>query len=79
MKKIIAITLAAATAVILAGCGESKESKRNLEILAREAQVQRKAREEAEAKRKRQIEEARKGHRIQMEAYERSMTPEKKK
>ncbi len=79
MKKIIAITLAAATAVILAGCGESKESKRNLEILAREAQVQRKAREEAEAKRKRQIEEARKWHRIQMEAYERSMTPEKKK
>ena len=79
MKKIIAITLAAATAVILAGCGESKESKRNLEILAREAQVQRKAREEAKAKRKRQIEEARKWHRIQMEAYERSMTPEKKK
>ena len=79
MKKIIAITLAAATAVILAGCGESKESKRNLEILAREAQVQRKAREEAEAKRKRQIEEARKWHRIQMEAYERSMTPDKKK
>lgn len=79
MKKIIAITLTAATAVILAGCGESKESKRNLEILAREAQVQRKAREEAEAKRKRQIEEARKWHRIQMEAYERSMTPEKKK
>ncbi len=79
MKKIIAITLAAATAVILAGCGESKESKRNLEILAREAQAQRKAREEAEAKRKRQIEEARKWHRIQMEAYERSMTPEKKK
>ena len=79
MKKIIAITLAAATAVILAGCGESKESKRNLEILAREAQVQRKAREEAEAKRKRQIEEARQWHRIQMEAYERSMTPEKKK
>ena len=79
MKKIIAITLATATAVILAGCGESKESKRNLEILAREAQVQRKAREEAEAKRKRQIEEARKWHRIQMEAYERSMTPEKKK
>lgn len=79
MKKIIAITLAAATAVILAGCGESKESKRNLEILAREAQVQRKAREEAEAKRKRRIEEARKWHRIQMEAYERSMTPEKKK
>ena len=79
MKKIIVITLAAATAVILAGCGESKESKRNLEILAREAQVQRKAREEAEAKRKRQIEEARKWHRIQMEAYERSMTPEKKK
>ena len=79
MKKIIAITLAAATAVILAGCGESKESKRNLEILAREAQVQRKAREEAEAKQKRQIEEARKWHRIQMEAYERSMTPEKKK
>ena len=79
MKKIIAITLAAATAVILAGCGESKESKRNLEILAREAQVQRKAREEAEAKRKRQIEEARKWHRIQMEAYERSITPEKKK
>ena len=79
MKKIIAITLAAATAVILAGCGESKESKRNLEILAREAQAQRSAREEAEAKRKRQIEEARKWHRIQMEAYERSMTPEKKK
>lgn len=79
MKKLIAITLAAATAVILAGCGESKESKRNLEILAREAQAQRKAREEAEAKRKRQIEEARKWHRIQMEAYERSMTPEKKK
>ena len=79
MKKIIAITLAAATAVILAGCGESKESKRNLEILAREAQAQRKAREEAEAKRKRQIEEARKWHRIQMEVYERSMTPEKKK
>ena len=79
MKKIIAITLAAATAVILAGCGESKESKRNLEILAREAQAQRKAREEAEAKRKRQIEEARKWHRIQMEAYERSMMPEKKK
>ena len=79
MKKIIAITLVAATAVILAGCGESKESKRNLEILAREAQVQRKAREEAEAKRKRRIEEARKWHRIQMEAYERSMTPEKKK
>ena len=79
MKKIIAITLAAATAVILAGCGESKENKRNLEILAREAQAQRKAREEAEAKRKRQIEEARKWHRIQMEAYERSMTPEKKK
>ena len=79
MKKIIAITLTAATAVILAGCGESKESKRNLEILAREAQVQRKAREEAEAKRKRPIEEARKWHRIQMEAYERSMTPEKKK
>ncbi len=79
MKKIIAITLAAATAVILAGCGESKESKRNLEILAREAQAQRKAREEAEAKRKRQIEEARKWHRIQMEAYERSMTPEEKK
>ena len=79
MKKIITITLAAATAVIFAGCGESKESKRNLEILAREAQVQRKAREEAEAKRKRQIEEARKWHRIQMEAYERSMTPEKKK
>lgn len=79
MKKIIAITLAAATAVIFAGCGESKESKRNLEILAREAQAQRKAREEAEAKRKRQIEEARKWHRIQMEAYERSMTPEKKK
>ena len=79
MKKIITITLAAATVVILAGCGESKESKRNLEILAREAQVQRKAREEAEAKRKRQIEEARKWHRIQMEAYERSMTPEKKK
>lgn len=79
MKKIIAITLAAATAVILAGCGESKESKRNLEILAREAQAQRKAREEAEAKRKRQIDEARKWHRIQMEAYERSMTPEKKK
>ena len=79
MKKIIAITLAAATAVILAGCGESKESKRNLEILAREAQAQRRAREEAEAKRKRQIEEARKWHRIQMEAYERSMKPEKKK
>lgn len=79
MKKIIAITLAAATAVILAGCGESKESKRNLEILAREAQAQRRARDEAEAKRKRQIEEARKWHRIQMEAYERSMTPEKKK
>ena len=79
MKKIIAITLAAATAVIFAGCGESKESKRNLEILARKAQAQRKAREEAEAKRKRQIEEARKWHRIQMEAYERSMTPEKKK
>ena len=79
MKKIIAITLAAATAVILAGCGESKESKRNLEILAREAQVQRKAREEAEAKRKRQIEEARQWHRIQMEAYERSMTLDKKK
>ena len=79
MKKIIAITLAAATAVILAGCGESKESKRNLEILAREAQAQRRAREEAEAKRKRQIEEARKWHRIQMKAYERSMTPEKKK
>ena len=79
MKKIIAITLAAATAVILAGCGESKESKRNLEILARETQAQRRAREEAEAKRKRQIEEARKWHRIQMEAYERSMTPEKKK
>ena len=59
MKKIIAITLAAATAVIFAGCGESKESKRNLEILAREAQAQRRAREEAEAKRKRQIEEAR--------------------
>ena len=75
MKKIITITLAVATAVILAGCRESKESKRNLEILAREAQVQRKAREEAEAKRKRQIEEARKWHRIQMEAYERSMTP----
>lgn len=79
MKKIITITLAAATAVILAGCGESKESKQNLEILAREAQAQRKALEEAEAKRKRQIEEARKWHRIQMEAYERSMTPEKKK
>ena len=79
MKKTIAITLAAATAVILAGCGESKESKRNLEILAREAQAQRRVREEAEAKRKRQIEEARKWHRIQMEAYERSMTPEKKK
>ena len=79
MRKTVLITLVTAMlGVILAGCGESEESKRNLEILAREAEAQRIAREKATADRQRKIEEARKWHRIQMEAYEKSMTPETK-
>ena len=64
--------------IALTGCRESEETKRNLEIIAREAEIQCIAGEKAEADRKRKIEEARKWHRIQMEAYEKSMTPAKK-
>ncbi len=75
---ILTIVAAVILGVALAGCGESEESKRNLEILAREAETQRIAREKADAERRRKIEDARKWHRIQLEAYEKSMTPEKK-
>lgn len=77
-KILLTVLVSAAASLILTGCGESQETKRNLEILAREAENQRAAREKAEADKKRRIEDARKWHRIQMEAYERSMTPEKK-
>ncbi len=75
---ILTAVLSAILGITLAGCGESEESKRNLAILAREAEARRMAGEQADADRKRKIEEARKWHRIQMEAYEKSMTPEKK-
>lgn len=75
---ILTAVLSAILGITLAGCGESEESKRNLAILAREAEIRRTAGEQADADRKRKIEEARKWHRIQMEAYEKSMTPEKK-
>lgn len=75
---ILTAVLSAILGITLAGCGESEESKRNLAILAREAETRRTAGEQADADRKRKIEEARKWHRIQMEAYEKSMTPEKK-
>ncbi|MFA6714549.1 MAG: hypothetical protein WC082_06795 [Victivallales bacterium] len=74
---LIAVT-SAILVITLAGCGESKESKRNLAVIAREAEAQRTAREQAETERQRKIKEARKWHRIQMEAYEKSMTPRKK-
>lgn len=78
MGKIILTTiLTTAFGVMFTGCGESEESKRNLELLSREAEAQRLLREEAAAERLRRIEEARKWHHIQMEAYEKSMTPEK--
>ncbi len=75
---ILTAVLSAILGITLAGCGESEESKRNLAILAREAEARRTAGEQTDADRKRKIEEARKWHRIQMEAYEKSMTPEKK-
>lgn len=75
---ILTAVLSAILGITLAGCGESEESKRNLAILVREAEARRTAGEQADADRKRKIEEARKWHRIQMEAYEKSMTPEKK-
>ena len=75
---ILTAVLSAILGITLAGCGESEESKRNLAILAREAEARHTAGEQADADRKRKIEEARKWHRIQMEAYEKSMTPEKK-
>jgi hypothetical protein len=79
MKNTVLIAVMSAILIItLAGCGESKESKRNLAIIAREAEARRITRELAEAERRRKIEEARKWHRIQMEAYEKSMTPKKK-
>ena len=79
MRNIILSAVAfAMLGIILAGCGESEESKRNLAIIAREAEARKLAGEKAEAERRRKIEEARKWHRIQMEAYEKSMTPEKK-
>lgn len=79
MRNIILSAVASAIlGIILAGCGESEESQRNLAIIAREAEARRIAGEKAEAEKQRRIEEARKWHRIQMEAYEKSMTPEKK-
>ena len=75
---ILTAVLSAILGITLAWCGESEESKRNLAILAREAEARRTAGGQADADRKRKIEEARKWHRIQMEAYEKSMTPEKK-
>ena len=78
MRKIIITTFTSIMlGITLTGCGESEETKRNLEIIAREAEAQRIAREKAEKDRKRKIEEARKWHRIQKEAYEKSMTPAK--
>ena len=78
MGKIILTTiLTTAFGVMFTGCGESEESQRNLELLSREAEAQRLLREKAAAERLRRIEEVRKWHRIQMEAYEKSMTPEK--
>ncbi len=79
MRNIILSAVASAIlGITLAGCGESEESKRNLAIIAREAEARRIAEEKAKAEKQRKIEEARKWHRIQMEAYEKSMTPEKK-
>jgi len=79
MWKEMRIVLAAAVLGMFAcGCGESEESKRNLEILAREGHAQKSAREKEAAEKHRKIEDARKWHRIQMEAYEKSMTPEAK-
>lgn len=79
MRNIILSAVASAIlGTILSGCGESEESQRNLAIIAREAEARRIAGEKAEAEKQRRIEEARKWHRIQMEAYEKSMTPEKK-
>lgn len=75
---ILSAVVSAILGIILAGCGESEESQRNLAIIAREAEARRIAGEKAEAEKQRRIEEARKWHRIQMEAYEKSMTPEKK-
>lgn len=79
MRNIILSAVASAIlGTILSGCGESEESQRNLAIIAREAEARRIAGEKAEVEKQRRIEEARKWHRIQMEAYEKSMTPEKK-
>jgi len=79
MKNTLLIAIASAILVItLAGCGESEESRRNLKVIAREAEARRIARKQAETERQRKIEEAHKWHRIQMEAYEKSMTPKKK-
>lgn len=79
MRNIILSAVASAIlGTILSGCGESEESQRNLAIIAREAEARRIAGEKAEAEKQRRIEKARKWHRIQMEAYEKSMTPEKK-
>lgn len=79
MRNTVLISIVSAIAgITLAGCGESKESRRNLDVIAREAEARRAAGEQAEAERQRKIKEARKWHRIQMEAFEKSMTPREK-
>ena len=79
MRNIILTGLASALLILTQnGCGESEESKRNLAIIANEAEAQKLARKKAESEKQHRIEEARKWHRIQMNAYEKSMTPEKK-
>ena len=79
MRKKCWIVLAGVVLVLVTGgCGESEKSKRNLAIIAEEARAQKIEREQAESEKRRKIEEARKWHRIQMEAYEKSMTREAK-
>ncbi len=79
MWKEMRIVLAAAVlGMVACGCGESEGSKRNLAIITEEVRAQKIEREKAESEKRRKIEEARKWHRIQMEAYEKSMTPEAK-
>ncbi len=79
MKNTVYIAIVSAILTItFAGCGESKESRRNIKVIAREAEARRITRKQAELERQRKIKEARKWHCIQMEAYEKSMTQKKK-
>ena len=77
-KEMRIVWAAAVLGMFACGCGESEKSKRNLAIIAAEAHARKSAREKEVAEKRRKIEEARKWHRIQMEAYEKSMTPEAK-